>query len=418
MGAARSRDYAADLDPHVRRPRRRVGVAAGHHVVVPAGSRRSDNPLPRIRIDEAAEAFRRVDVEFARSYEYARSARRSLSGLRRRLANSGLLRDPEWVSGTAPSTLGPLLLLGGWREDHAADIELIEDLTETKWRKLARDLQTVTRMPDPPVRVEAKGWEFLDPTDAWHMLADAITSVDLQIFHERVVEVVTEPDPILALPADEQANAAIRGLQRRYSAAVRQGMATTLAVLGAVVGDRVLQDGSTGQQHATLGVRALLDSDDPAHWVNLAPLLPTLAEAAPEAFLAAVERAAAASCDPLRALFDEGPETPVGRRDPVHRYLQWAVERLTFSDQYVSRASLVLARLAEIDTGGRSMSRPEASLVDALDLIAPQGSVTDQSRGSILDLLQAKSTDVAWNVTTRLVKNTARRTVFPASAPQ
>jgi hypothetical protein len=131
-------------------------AAAGHHVVVPAVSRHSDNPLPRIRIDDAAEAFRSVNVEFARSYEYARSARRSLSGLRRRLANSGLLHDPEWASGTAPSTLGPLLLLGGWREDHPADIELIEELTETKWRKLARDLQTVTRMPDPPVRVEAK----------------------------------------------------------------------------------------------------------------------------------------------------------------------------------------------------------------------------------------------------------------------
>jgi hypothetical protein len=184
------------------------------------------------------------------------------------------------------------------------------------------------------------------------MLADAITSEDLATFRKCVVEVVTEPDPILALPEHEQAHASFRGLKRKYSPAIRQGMATTLAVLGAVVGDRALQDGSTGQQHATQGVRALLHSDDPAHWV------------------------------------------------------------------YVSRASLVLARLAEIDPGGRSMNRPEASLVDALDLIAPQGAVTEQSRGSILDLLQAKSTGVVWRVMTHLVENTAGRLVFPANAPR
>jgi hypothetical protein len=37
-----------------------VGTAvwAGHHVVTPSTSRRHEDPLPRIRVDQAADAFR------------------------------------------------------------------------------------------------------------------------------------------------------------------------------------------------------------------------------------------------------------------------------------------------------------------------------------------------------------------------
>lgn len=396
----------------------RVAVAAGHHVIVPSDLRRRDSTLPRIRVDEAAAAWQSAGVDFRRSYDYARSARRNLSSLRRRLARAGQFRRPEWSDGTATSMLGPLVLLGAWREDCEADIELIEDFTDTRWRRLSRDLQAVGRLQDPPVRVQSQEWEFLDPADAWDLLADSVTVTDLEGFHARVLEVVTEPDPVLSLPPDEQHLAGIRGIRRKFSPALRNGMATTVAVLGAVVGDQVLQDGYTGQQHATVAVRDLLESDDPTHWVNVAPLLPTLAEASPTAFLDAVERAADANGSPLLALFDEGPKATLGSRGSTHHHLLWALEHLTFSDQYMTRALLMLARLAHDKPDLQSGNTPTATIVAALHLMHPQSAVTDVTRRDVLELLDQRQPDVAWEVMIRLITGTAGGTVFSASTPR
>lgn len=406
------------LIPLFDNPDVNAAVSSGHQVVIPATSRRHrDALLPRIRVDQAADAFRQAGVEFSNAYDLAVSARRSLSSLRRRLARSGSLRDPVWAEGSDTSMLGPMLLFGGWHEDFPADIDLIVEVVGTQWKRLSRDLQALAGKPDPPIRVLAKEWQFLDPIDAWDLLAESATSPDLEAFHDVVTDVLTEPDPLLALPVENRMTAQMDGVRRKYSDTLRRGMATTLAVLGAVVGDRPLLDGVTGQDHATRAVREVLAGDGPDHWVNLAPLLPILAEAAPEAFLDAVERALAAPEQPLLAMFGKIPDA-FGQGQSVHHQLLWSLERLAYSRQRATRSLLLVAKLAEIDPGDdRSMSRPAASIVSSLHLMHPQSAVTDATRPDFLNLLEARSPRVLFDVMIRLVRGISGGTVFSMSGP-
>jgi hypothetical protein len=393
-------------------------LAAGHHVLIPEGPR-SRKRLPRIEIQTATAAFEAAGVERQAAADYAHAARRSLSGLRRRLGRSGPLREPDWADGPATAVLAPLLLAGAWvdrqpaalagaRSDTPpADLAGLQELTGTGWRDLSRSLQGFVNRADPPLRVEGGRWEFLDLVDAWELLSPAVTGVDLMTFHQLVIKVVTEPDPVLDLPVNERMLAGVRRVRRTHSPTLRAAMAGTVAALGAVVGERVMQDGVTGQEHAKAAVHALLANDDPRAWISVADVLPDLAEAAPTAFLTAVERALEAPGEPLAALFASDAGDPgLSGSGARHHHLLWALERLASSPRYIGRALLATARLVELDDGRSKGNTPIGSLFESLHLWFPQAAITRSSRRDILDLLRRKYPAVAWRLLVGLVPST------------
>ena len=107
---------------------------------------------------------------------------------------------------------------------------------------------------------------------------------------------------------EERFAAPLHGKVLRASAALREGMARSLARLAQ--SDEALQalhGPRCGSTLANITVRALLPVAWKA-WASVAPLLPWLAEAAPEAFLEAVESS-------LRAGGDAGVAQVLGQED-------------------------------------------------------------------------------------------------------
>lgn len=391
-----------------------VGAALrkGHHVVLARAARPTDTPLPPLHRDQARRAWEAAGLPFPKADDLARAARRSLTSLRRRIGRSGRFRQPQWAEGTTASLLATLLLAGAWRDDIAGDRDVITTLSDRRsWRSVGRDIAPLTMGEDPPLREHGHRWEFVDVIDAWDALSSALTSDDLEVFRHQAERVLTEPDPVAVLPeAERRARAlSIEGLPARYySHNLRTGMATTLAVLGATVGSRLLPGGSTGEEHASRIVRTLLHDADAERWLSLADLLPLLAEAAPAAFLDAVEQSLGTEPPPILALFTER-EDPAGLSSTSsHSSLLWALEALAFSSQYLSRTAVVLGRLAERDPGGRLANRPSASLQSFLHLAAPQSAVTAASRMAVIDVIRTEAPEAAWPLLVRLVRSLDR----------
>lgn len=400
------------LVPTFEDPDAPLALKAGHHVLIPEGPR-SRAKLSRVDIPAATAAFEAAGVEGRAASEYARAARRSLSSLRRRLGRSGPLRAPDWADGTATAVLAPSLLAGAWVDTNQADLDVLHDLTDTGWRGLSRALQPFANREDPPLRVQAGRWEFLDLFDAWELLYPAVTGADLAMFQALLVKVVTEPDPVLDLPAEERLYAGIRGVRRSHSPTLRAAMARTVAALGAVVGDREVQDGKTGQDHANAAVRALLADDEPRAWISIADLLPDFAEAAPTVFLDAVERALVQPGDPLAALFAADAGVPgISGSGARHHHLLWGLEHVALNPKYLARAVLATARLVELDSGRSKGNSPMGSLHESLHLMRPQAAVTRATRRNTLKLLRSRHPDVAWHLLVLLVPSTASSTIL------
>lgn len=413
------------LIPTFESPDTGLATAAGHHVVLPVSLtvRRqqtqgaSIEPLPRIASDEGREALKQSGVDTFRADQIARGARMNLTGLRRRFARVPVLQDPRWATGAEAATLVPLLLAGAWDQANQADLARLQALTGSDWRALVRSLQSVVNLEDSPLRVEAGKWQFTDVVDAWQLLAPQLTAVDMGELERLVDAVLGEPDPTLGMEPSERWSAGLHGIAREHSAGLRDGVAHALALLGSVVGDDVMQDGLTGQDHADIAVRKILSSDDPQHWLSLADLLPDLAEGSPTELLSAIERLVEGQATAARALFEtEAEKSPFAFSRHVH--LLWALEHLTFSKRYASRALLVLARLVEIDPGGSSLNRPLNSLSETLDVFFPKGVADAGFRTETLDLLRDRFPEVAWSVLKSLVPNSTSHFVMARTPPQ
>ncbi len=193
---------------------------------------------------------------------------------------------------------------------------------------------------------------------------------------------------------------------------MRRGLATTLAILGSVVGDRTAAGTYTGRTVSTVAVRDLLNNADEHRWHVLVDELQLLAEAAPEAFLDAVEASLRAGSPTVMALFSETSDTFTGVRS-YHSSLLWALENLAFSPKFVSRVSVILACLATLDPGGRLSNRPAESLVSILNIIRPDGAIDSANRFDVLDAVIAAAPDHSARLLKGLVENRGTGIIRP-----
>ena len=174
-------------------------------------------------------------------------------------------------------------------------------------------------------------------------------------WHSSAKAVLSEENPADELAPEDRIFAPIRGIHRKYSSTLRSGLARSAALIASasVTGERA-RDGRLWSEHAVDLVAGLLGhSPDGRRWSALEDVLPALAEAAPEAFLQAAASGLEGTEPPLKAMFADDDTTAWGTQSP-HTGLVWALELLSWSDDYVAEACDILAGLAEITPDSRA----------------------------------------------------------------
>jgi hypothetical protein len=382
----------------------RVLSGRGHHVVVLREARdpmrdKDSMVLPRLSWERAYEVFEEAGVPDTRARQFAAIARRSLLALRRRLAVN--TAEPVWASGPQLAFAAPLLLAGSWSSsDGFADHDVLTRLIELNTAEVERFAGEAARSGDPLLHRSGTRWQLADPQDAWTALCNALTDDTLNRWHNIALAVLTERDPLLEIPPKDRSIAKIRGVRRVHSDELRQGIAKGAGLLGAGEGTRLAYR-HTAEEHARALVRAVLErcNDDTSGvlWQSVAEELPLLAEASPPAFLAAVRKGLIGENPLLRSMYtDAGQELP-GRFSP-HTYLLWALESLCWSPEHLPLAVRILARLAEIDPGGRTTSRPLDTLRRVLLPMQPYTCALADLRLQVIDGLRGPHPAVWWSL--------------------
>jgi hypothetical protein len=387
-------------DAHARATRR------GHRVVVPLG--RSDSTfattlvIPPVAKDEGTKALVALGLSPESAADVVTLARRSLTACRRILALSPEVQQPEWARPSEARPLLPMMLAGAWNGNVDEDRDAIGKLAQAPYREITSVLARWSNETDSPIRRVGDVWFIVSREDSWLLLARYLVRDDLQRFEEIVLHILGTPDPRFDLPEKERWMAAVTSRGTQYSDVLREGISETLAFLGARGDVAELPNGLTPGSYSGRVVRRLFDlaNRDWRVWASLSKVLPLLGEAAPGVFLSAVEDGMQGE-RPILRLFGSESE-PLFSSSP-HTGLLWALETIAWDPAHLGHASVVLARLAKVDPGGKLQNRPANSLREIFLLWHPNTAATLEQRMIVLDTVRRAEPEVAWHLLRELL---------------
>ena len=393
----------------------------GHRVVVTLGAESmsgSSEEVPRLARGKAEEALRAMGIIKEKEIRsLATLARRSMTCFRRAIAVRPEIQRPQWAHSDEGRRLVPALLTGVWTDTSEADRAVLSTLARRDYDAFSDSLSQWVGASDPPLRRVGDVFELVSREDSWAQLARYVRRDDLDRFRQVVLDVLGVPDPQFDLPLEERWLAGVHGQVPAHSSGLSEGLAVTLAIMGARGEALTVAGGVTLRQQAELIVSELLGraNQDMRLWVSLSYVLPLLAEAAPDVFLEAVEDGLIGDNPVVMGLFVEAPDPLFGSAD--HSGLLWALESLAWSPDHFARAALVLATLARLDPGGRWANRPAASLRAIFLSWLPQTTASVEKRLAVIDRLRDRAPDVGWKLMKQLLPE-FHGIGFPSAKPQ
>ncbi len=338
-----------------------------------------------------------------RASELASAGAQSLSGLKRHLRGLGEL--PPYATWDNARLLAQASLAGRWKGTSKADREAMEILLGKSYGEWIDAARAETLRPDTPLIQRNEAWKIISRGEAWSALGPRINDDDLDRFKEMAIRVLGEKDPQFELPKDERHLASIHDKALTCSRSLREGMAESLALLGAR--GNALSSASIGKAEGTarIVVHKLLHEADWVTWASLNNEIPLLAEAAPDTFLDAVESALVdPAASPFVDVFKQEGAGALGGWNYITGLL-WGLETLAWHPDYLGRVTILLGDLAAIDPGGNWANRPRNSLSDIYLPWHAQTLAQLPQRIAAIEALLRERPDVAWGLLLSLLPN-------------
>lgn len=391
-----------------------------HHIVVPVLGDDGDLVLQPVDAQAAAEALGATGVDEIRASEVGALARLSLLAARRRIAVKRELHRPEWADAPVDRLVRRIVLIGRFNERSEGDRAVVSDLLGDV-DNVVEELAGYTTVRDPLLVRMGATLAVVSPFDAWLLMRPHVHRDDVDAFHRSAVRVLAEVDPAHELDRSERWLAGARGKVRVYSGDLRRGIATTLAILGGYGEVTVPAASMTAASWAGWIVREILsraNADASGHlWASLCDVLPLLAEAAPDEFVSAVRDGLAGDRPVLANMFEDSDDVSAMFASSAHSALLWALETVSWSPHHFGQCVWLLARLVEIDPGGKLGTRPSGSLVSLFRPWYPQSSVTVERRLDVLDALRDRHPGAAWDLMVSLLPD-SHEFAMPISSPR
>ncbi len=326
--------------------------------------------------------------------------------LRHNLLKAIDYQTPKWIEETSPDILFAILFASAWYNNNEHDRQAMEVLSGINYSEFEREIISLSKTSDPPIRKVGELWQVIAKIDFWLLIASQLADIYLEKLEAIVPVVLADENPAYDLPANQRYMASVVRAIPKYSPFLKQGVADSLALLS-VFGDQFCELWS--QKSSSLisyWISNVFNGNQSIKfWFSIQDCLTLLAEAAPNAFLSAVECALEGDEPLLLGLFkEEGNGSFEG--GCYHSSLLWALELISWDKQYLARVSQCLACLSTIDPGGKYLNRPFNSLVDIyLGWINNTSATHDERIQILINCLIPNYPDISWRLMIALLIN-------------
>ncbi len=359
--------------------------------------------LDRLSRDDFTGALEEMQVSRDDVDRLDRESARAPTILRRRLSKYDLVRVPSWAGDPEHARkLAPIALMGAWDSTSRSDQEVAEILARVDaYESVESDVLTLLRLEDSPVWSAGQHRGVSSAIDSLFAVGWFITDKQLDDFFLVAEILLSEHDPSLDLPPEQEWAAAIYGKVRDHSSALRAGTLGTLVLL-ATYGDEILGRPVLGiQGRIDRLVRNLIVQPGTGELMSLHRDLPDLAEAAPDEFLRFIEQDLTLDAPNVRRLF-EAQGDPLFST-PKHTGLLWALERLAWNPDNLPSVVSILLRLCSYELPSNLGNTPMATLKAIFRCWMPQTAASLDQRVQVLELITSKCPGVGWDLCTEQI---------------
>lgn len=386
----------------------------GHHVLVPLGPDDSFGSqdiidLPRIERDGQVEALQEMGLSREDAHKYSKEAGREYTILKSLL---GFATDEsKWKYQDKVIEILPALLVGRWDETKAGDCKVIEQLSGEGYEVYSEKLYKWLEVESPPFIKIGSSWRLTSPLDAWTNLSNHISAKDFENLKTCFLEVMKEINPVFELEPEHRMMATFRAKESLFSTWCREGLTQSLILVG-LHGDKLkFQHSFRTQDWVDSIIKELLYGAPGDLWASRNHEMPLIAEASPKSFFESVYHALALDDKPIMDMFIEGE----GFISPVshHTGLLWALEGLAWTEEFVFDASMLLAKLAALDPGGKLSNRPLNSLREIYKPWHYQTLAPFEDRMKILEQIIKKEYETGWELLSGMIPEGTGGTALP-----
>ena len=356
-----------------------------------------------------ANVLSQMNFPRARAEALARGCGRSLTALARQIPG-GTSEDPAWLEHAA--LLLPAIVAGGWDSTNLLDQAVVTALAgASSYTEYESKIRRFVEGADPALDREGTIYKIRAPMDAFIHAGHLIGREHLALLKPTLEQVFAALDPE---PDPKEAVRFSAARPPRHSDWLREGLATTLLLIALWQESARLDIApGYGQEFANKVIADLPGLRTHARLLtSLKNELPMLAEAAPDVFLSALEQMLEGEGAAIRPIFDE--VEGLAFRGSGHTGALWALETLAWDPRRLHRVALILARLAEIDPGGRLANRPDASLSNIFLPWHPGTHAPVDARLALIDEIVKLHPRVGWKLLLRLLPDEMRITTDTA----
>jgi transcriptional regulator with XRE-family HTH domain len=376
-------------------------VDEGHHVFAAYGSSTSNHSsgIRRLRRPwkfDLKLALVQAGIEEEDAYAYAHAAGRSITVLRR-LKPAAPHQQLEWAKKADPALIAAMFA-GAWVGTSAQDQKVLSELADRPYEQIEDVLIPLAASAGGPLVRSGELWKVVSLRDLWMQIGNRVTPTQLDRFEQTFYKVLGAVNPRFATRPKSIYYEADGEFEEQPSAVTRSGLTEAMIALAVLPEGVALASDLRGR--VDRAVRKLFDKAGPSLWWSLSGDFMNLAEAAPNAFLDAIEAGLDGNDPPIMSLFssDEGMLHPT----EYLSNLLWALEILARSPDYLAKSALLLARLHEIDPGGKWNNRPFVSLRRIFVSWSPQTYATPAERLKVIDTITRQHPAVGWSLLLKL----------------
>lgn len=383
-----------------------VAVGAGHHVLVPLGGDDTFNnltiELPTIYKDGQIDGLVSMGLSQEEAEKYSRESGRNITILKR------MLEFPDtkstWLKDLNTREIMPALLMGRWNESNNGDREILENLSGMPYDDYSAILKKWKDVEESPLIQIGQTWRLTSPLDLWSSLSTDLSESDFKTLAQSFHKVFELEEDEKDLTSDELF--AFKTKHPHYSSWAKEGLVQSLILISVYGNSLKMPEMRSPKEWVDSLVLSLLNDATAEQWISFDQKLPLIAEASPDSFITALNRALEKADTPIIKMFTTKKGFVYGFGS--HTGLLWALESLSWLPEYLYDTTVLLLKLAAIDpdTESNHSNRPANSLKEIYKAWHPQTLADTETRMTILTQAIKVEPNEGWKLLLNLTPKT------------